>query len=195
MFQKLSFRIANSMAKESIVSPRSVRVYAYGLELLLSLAVGILVLIAVSILEDKPLLWLPYLAGFVPVRLTGGGYHAKTHLHCISIFAATYLSTFFISPIITKPTLSFVLVSFSNLLIFLLFSPVEALNKPLKTTQQRKNRRRSLYLGIANLAISVGVAFLHLGKITWLYMYFAGSGMAGLSMLISVLINFFRKET
>lgn len=188
MFQQVSLRIANKMAKEMVIDAGKIRVYAFGLELLLSSTAGVLALVAASILGKKPLVWVPYLAGFVPIRVTGGGYHAKSHRNCISVFTTVYLIVFFLADAVAVPVLFWILTSVVNLLILHLYSPVEARNKPMKENQRKQNRQKSICIGITNLVIAMVLSLLYQKCPNWITMYFAGSSMACLSMLVAVKI-------
>ena len=75
-----------------------------------------------------------------------------------------------------------------------LFSPVEAKNKPLKEKQRKRKQIESLFLGIVNLIFIFLICVLHLESIEWINMYYAGSSMANLSMLVAVIINILKKE-
>lgn len=90
MVQEMARKTANKMADQAVIDPQKIHIFAYGLELLYSSLAGVLALIIISAVGKKPFLWVPYLAGFVPLRLSGGGYHAKTHFHCVFEFSLLY---------------------------------------------------------------------------------------------------------
>ena len=90
MVQELARKTAKKMENQGVIASKTIPIYAYGLELLYSSLAGVVALIIISAILGKPFLWIPYLAGFVPLRLSGGGYHAKTHFHCIFTFSLLY---------------------------------------------------------------------------------------------------------
>lgn len=192
MFQKMSIRIANQMVAEGVIDSKDVKVYAYGFELMFSTVAGIWALAAVSILGNEAFLWIPYLAGFIPIRLTGGGYHAHSHRNCIITFAIIYYVAF--NTCRTTNNRIWLIASIINLVTMFLFSPVEAKNKPLKEKQRKRKQIESLFLGIVNLIFIFLICVLHLEFIEWINMYYAGSSMANLSMLVAVIINILKKE-
>ena len=59
-------------------------------------------------------MWIPYLIGFVPMRILGGGHHAKTHFSCILFFSTFYLLFIFLKDIFQ---------SFPHIEIFLCLAP------------------------------------------------------------------------
>lgn len=187
MIQQIAIKTAEKMSERSIIETGKVRIYAYGLELLYSSLAGVAALLIISAICGKPFLWIPYLAGFVPLRLSGGGYHAKTHFRCIFTFSFLYFLVLFTERLYPIPVKACLITCSINLVIILLFSPVAAPNKPLKESSRRINRRNSLLLGLVNLLGAMAVVFLFTPNGQWVNMYFAGSSMAGLSMLLAVI--------
>lgn len=187
MVQEMARKTAEKMSDYSVIESKATHIYAYGLELLFSSLVGIVALIIISTVCGKPFLWIPYLAGFIPLRLSGGGYHANTHFRCIFTFSLLFSFVLLIERMYTIPLKTWLISCLVNLFIILLFSPVSAPNKPLKECQRRANRRNSLILGIGNLLGCVVLGSLFNVYNQRISMYFAGSGMAGLSMLLAVI--------
>ena len=144
MVQELARKTAKKMENQGVIASKTIHIYAYGLELLYSSLAGVVALIIISAILGKPFLWIPYLAGFVPLRLSGGGYHAKTHFHCIFTFSLLYSLVLVIEIMCTVPMKAWLFPCLTNLIIILLFSPVEAPNKPLKENQCRKKGCGSL---------------------------------------------------
>lgn len=194
MFQQVSLATAKRMVSDQIIRENQITIYTYGLELVFSSLAGILALVFVSFLGGKPFWWLPYLVGFIPLRLTGGGYHAGSHRNCIALFTVFYTInlSFFSFFIIPKGT--WAIICTVNVLILYVFSPVEAKNKPLHVVKRKKNRKRSLLLGMLNLSVAVSLLILQSSIPSWLILYFAGSTMACVSIMLAVVINSFRKE-
>lgn len=187
MIQQIAIKTAEKMSERSIIETGKARIYAYGLELLYSSLAGVAALLIISAICGKPFLWIPYLAGFVPLRLSGGGYHAKTHFRCIFTFSFLYSLVLFTERLYPIPVKACLIACSINLVIILLFSPVAAPNKPLKESSRRTNRRNSLLLGLVNLLGAFAAVFLFTPNGQWVNMYFAGSSMAGLSMLLAVI--------
>lgn len=194
MVQKMAMKTAEKMSEHSVIDTKAIRIYAYGLELLYSSLAGGVAMIAISAVYGKSFLWIPYLAGFIPLRLSGGGYHARTHFRCIFTFSLLYALVLLIERLYTIPVSAWLIACLVNLIVIFLFSPVAAPNKPLKECQGKTNRRNSLFLGIGNLLGCVVLVSLLNVHNQWVNMYFAGSSMAGLSMLLAVKINKKREE-
>lgn len=184
MVKEMSQKLTAQMVCNNVVDAAKAPIYAYGIELLLSTLAGVLALVTISLFLRTPFLWIPYLAGFIPIRLLGGGYHAKTHRSCITAFSSLYAASLVAEKahIISS---SFLLFSCaSNIIIMFLFAPVVPPNKPLTAKRKMANRCFCLLLGLLNLGLGVLCSFAHWSN-HWLMMYFAGSGTAGFSMLLA----------
>lgn len=187
MVQEMANKTAEKMSDHSVIESKAINIYAYGLELLYSSLAGVVVLIIISVACGKPYLWIPYLLGFALLRLSGGGYHAKTHFRCVFTFSLLYSLVLLIESVCAIPVKIYLVTCLANMVIILLFSPVAPPNKPLKESQRKTNRRNSLMLGIANLLGYIVLVFLFNVHNQWVNMYIVGSSMAGLSMLLAVI--------
>lgn len=187
MVQEMARKTAYKMADQAVIDPQKIHIFAYGLELLYSSLAGVLALIIISAVGKELFLWVPYLAGFVPLRLSGGGYHAKTHFHCVFEFSLLYSLVLLIVRACILPMIVLPIVCAVTLVIILIFSPVAAPNKPLKECQHRTSRQNSITLGIGNLIGCILLFSLFTFQNQWINMYFAGSSMAGFSMLLAVI--------
>ena len=187
MVHQIAIKTAEKMAEHSVIEAKATHIYVYGMELLFSSLIGVVALIIISTVCGNSFLWIPYLAGFIPLRLSGGGYHAKTHFRCIFTFSLLYSLVLLIEIFYAIPVRAWLIACLVNLVIIFLFSPVAAPNKPLKECHGRTNRRNSLFLSLANLFGCVVLVFLCTPQNSWVNMYFAGSSMAGLSILLTVI--------
>lgn len=130
-------------------------VYAYGLELLLASTLNILLIIFAACLFHVPYAGLFFLLAFIPLRVTAGGFHASTHFRCTLVCMATFILTIALTRCIHdvyRPIVSMALCLF-DLATVIYLAPVEAIQKPLTTSEQRINRRRSLFLAILFCAV------------------------------------------
>lgn len=177
------------MVQYDIVDPEEREVYIYGIELMLSTATGIILLIIVSGLAEVPSQWFPYLAGFIPLRLLGGGYHAKSHKSCILTFTLTYIICLALIDHFRPIKLSVILLSSISFFVVVLFSPVEAKNKALNKSLRTTNRRKSIFLGLFNTGITILYAASIIKNSIWITAYLTGYISSGLFMLAAVLQN------
>lgn len=182
------------MVVNSVISSAQASVCTYGMELLLSSAIGVAALIIVSCITQVPFLWIPYLTGFVPLRLSGGGLHARTHQGCLLIFTSAYTVLLLACPWFMSIRMYPFVTSIITMSIICCISPVEAKNKPLNQEKRTKNRMKSICLGFGNLLVSIIVSKFCLTNSRWITMYFTGYGLAGISMVIAVVINLIERR-
>lgn len=183
MIHNQAKNIAAMLANKKIIDKTSHEVYTYGLELLISAFINILLVATVSIIFCRYYDWLLFLAAFIPLRTTAGGYHAKSHLGCIVIGTLVFAVFLAINQLQINWVYIIPIIAGFSFVTILLFSPVEAHNKKLKYTQNKRNRRLSINIAILNIAIAVMIfIFNEISSI--LSIYYLGVLSATLSMLV-----------
>jgi accessory gene regulator B len=157
MISILATKAAHFFAGKKIYDHQEVATYIYGFQLLISMVINGLIGLIISILMGSVLHVLFFMAAFVPLRMTAGGYHAKHHFSCIFgsnaiFFGFSLLCTY----LDVKFVFAYVLcsITFSALMVCI-FSPVEAINKPLTAKSRKRNRKHSLIICCANAALAV----------------------------------------
>lgn len=155
MLIRISQNIVSFWIKEKIIEQGNEEAYVYGMQLLFSTVINVLIIAIISVLTNRPIAWVHYLVGFVPIRITAGGFHAKTPLLCSMLFSSSYMvcifflwcvkSNFICPWIITNCILSFG--------ILYLYSPQPVSNKPMAHSELEKNRRISLIISIVILGL------------------------------------------
>lgn len=183
MINRVTAVLCNKLCALGIFSKSQEKIYIYGFELLLSSVIGIVVLMMISITGGKAFAWLPYLLGFIPVRITGGGYHAKTHFTCILSFSLVFLILLLLSSFVNVQSITYILLSIMTLLISLAVAPVEAINKPLSNEKRNKNRKRCLRYALFNHVIALIIGAMGIPCRECISLYFFGEFAAGISMI------------
>lgn len=177
------------MQEKQIIPEEREKTYEYGFELLISSAVGILCLIFLSMLSGIPLAWLPYLIGFIPLRVTGGGYHARTHFMCIFTFSAVFLILLYTGKTIMQlRNIHFILAAVSFAVMYF-FAPVEAKNKPLSGQLRQRNRKRCLIISLCAVSFSVALVLMKVSSTIYVMLYFMGILAADISILVVVIMK------
>ena len=147
---------------------------------------GIIALI-LAIISGAVLQCICYLAVFVLLRKSAGGFHAKTHFGCCCILAAV-LSLFimFIKfvPSEVYGIVAVIAVAFS-VVIILIFAPLEHENKPINDRDKNRLRKTSvIYAVLFDLLILV----LFIAKLKMIMVCVAlGMFTASGSMLVAVI--------
>lgn len=191
MAELLANKIAQKLIAFGAAPQTNYQIIRFGLELMISSLIGILIVAVISTLCGFPFLWILFLAAFIPLRTTAGGYHASTHARCNIVFAVIYLFCVTVCMFVTLSTISYVIISAISAVVVYLFSPVEAINKPLNAERKRNNRMRSIAITLFNLLIAIVLWIIHYNKLL-LQMYYLGVFCATLSQLIVIVKN--RKE-
>ena len=171
MIKKAAAGYAGWLCANGIVAPEKNKIYAYGMELVLSGLVNVL-----SVLL--------FLAAFIPLRTTAGGYHANSHLSCNLVFLGTFIVLeclgYWLQEYCTVHL--YLTIAVISLVTLLILSPSEAKNKPLTPERRRRNRRRSLILGGLNLAIGIILIWGLQAPALWCTSYYLGVIAASVSM-------------
>lgn len=188
MTRKISEMLTNTLMLSGAVPSEKQEVIIFGLELLISSIIGILIIIAISMIAGVPLLWIAFLLAFIPLRTTAGGYHASTHMGCNITFALTYIICVVLCKYVTMPKITFVLISIISMIMVLLFSPVEAMNKPLNSERKEKNRLRSIVISTLFTVLSILIWLTPVNHIN-IQMFYLGVFAATISQIAALIIN------
>jgi accessory gene regulator B len=191
MIKKIAGHLSGVMANRGIFPEEDTAVYAYGFELVISSAAGILLAIVISLIYSQPLAWFFFLLAFIPLRRTAGGFHADSHIACNITFGISFsvfmLIPAFLSQLIT-PAILFS-ASLVSVIITAALSPVEANNKPLTDKKRVQNRRKSLILAAVFLLAAAGSFFVET-KYFMPFLFLAmGQLAASLSLIAAKLFN------
>lgn len=184
MINSMTVALCNKLCRLGIFPKKREKVYIYGFELLISSVIGIMVLIAISIAEGNCFAWLPYLLGFIPARITGGGYHAKTHFTCILSFSLVFSLFLLLSNHVDIRPITYIFLSLATLIISLAVAPVEAINKPLTKEKRIKNRKRCLMCAIITQVMAMLICVMRIPCGEYIDLYFFGEFAAGMSMIV-----------
>ncbi len=187
MIARLSKRIASFFVCNEVIKSEDEEVYEYGLQLLLSTVFNGVIALTFAIISGTVLQCVCYLAVFVLLRKSAGGYHAKTHFGCCCILAVV-LSLFimFIKFIPNEAygIVATIAVAFS-VVIILMFAPLEHENKPI--IDRDKNRLRKISVIYAVL-FTLLVFVLFIAKLKMIMICVAlGMFTASSSMLVAVI--------
>lgn len=150
MIARLSKRMASFFVRNKVIKNEDEEVYEYGLQLLLSTVFNGIIALILAIISGTVLQCIYYLAVFVLLRKSAGGFHAKTHFGCCCILV-TVLSLFvmFIKfvPNEAYGIVSAIAVAFS-VVIILMFAPLEHENKPISDRDKIRLRKISVIYAV-----------------------------------------------
>lgn len=174
MLYRISQGIVRTWQREQIIPSESSEAYVYGVQLLLSTLLNIICIAVISGLAALPFAWIPFLAGFIPLRITAGGFHAKTPLRCFITFCGAYL--IFVALVLhlhaSGIRLAILVNSIVTILAVYLCSPIPASNKPLSDEEIPQKRMLSIVITSVLLLISLSSIKFNTALSVTLYMTF-----------------------
>lgn len=159
MLHKLSKTIAFFLLSKHCFEKEELDVYVYGVELVLSSALGILLILTLSVFFS--MLWegLLFFVAFTALRCYTGGYHCYTYLRCNTLYVGTFLLCALLYRWLAPVTPAMWAVTIPSLLvsggIILKFSPVAHKNKPLSPIQRKGCRKKAAAVCAAIVAVAV----------------------------------------
>lgn len=94
---------------------------------------------------------------FCPIRLFSGGFHAKTYWGCFLISFITFWVIIIIGKYISISIITSILVLTISVLLVYIFSPVDNINKRIKSRERRKKLK---YFSVVVTFLLSGLCFL-----------------------------------
>ena len=188
MFHAISERIADFILSENEEQKDNREVLIYGIEILISDVVNLLVVLLTGLLFGHVLCSLVFFISFAALREKTGGYHADTHLKCNMVLAInTVLVMLVITWLTDKDYMQYIVVAaavFSGIVIGI-FSPRDNVNKRLDAESKRKFKIQSLIIWFAMCIVMTIVGFLKYND----YLLAMASSMTSTTVAILVTIR------
>lgn len=118
--ERMADRLAAFMVSAGMIKEENRKYYRYGMELLLTNSFNFSVVLFFGLLTHKLFLFLCYMVVYGTLRKTSDGYHAKSHVGCISIYMAMLSATVFLLPELYCWEVIAVALGVSTVILFLL---------------------------------------------------------------------------
>ena len=161
MISNLSNMIARYLLQEKIIEEHNLPVYTYGLEIIISTMVGVVLILLIGLLTSSLVDAIIFYCLFIVLRFFTGGYHADTHFRCKLTLVLCYLLMLVmeraLEPIYT-PFLNMGIQIFYMIIVFLL-APVEHLNAPMTDEEAQKNRMIAIAMAFVMLITTMMLSF------------------------------------
>ncbi len=195
MIRSTAFALVKQWTATGIICRSNAEIYRYGLELLISTFINLVIMLGISTAFGHPFIVIPYLLAFIPLRLFAGGYHARNHLFCILLNTAAYFVSCLLAVCLEKTAAVFVtlLGNFTSFALIILFAPIPAKNRPLSVAEKSRNRTISLLLASTYSSVCIILYCLHLLGNTMSIMLFCGQMMATFLLFGGILMQLFSK--
>lgn len=190
MIERFSVALSQAWVEAGIVDSGDESLYRYGLELLLSTAINIVLIAIISVAFGHPWAFLPYLISFMPLRSFAGGYHARTHWLCILVSAGLYtISLLFVVLMnLGENVVGCIVVGVAVVITTWVLAPVSSENKPLSAFERRRSRRISRGIAASLLAMDVIFAMARATAYLAVRMFVCGEVIA-MVLLITEYVN------
>lgn len=163
MIEKSAQKIYVYMSKHIYVDPELEDVYKYGIEITISSALNILLVMAVSVILKSPLSGIGHLCCLFLLRSFCGGYHADSYLKCNSLMVIFFVLSYIVGKLLIYFNLTdFHLMSSLLMLAFFpiyAFAPVKNKHKPLTEGKAKKCRILSIIIYIALSLLGLYLTF------------------------------------
>ncbi len=144
MVHLLSDNLTKFICKNIKIEDDMIEVYRYGIEITISSALNIILIILTSLILSDIECGIIFLIEFILLRSFTGGYHANSYFMCNLIFTLTFISVYganrVIANFIESKNIVF-LLGVMNLLSFIIvaiFSPVKNKHKMLSKKQAKR---------------------------------------------------------
>lgn len=186
MIDGMAQRIASFLVERGAVASEDADVQVYGLQVILSTSINLLVSLLFSMLMGQFLFGLSLLAAFMLLRRFTGGYHANSYLGCFVSLQAMMLLGFALQRLFCSGLSAAVvygMLAVSLLLVYLL-APIDHANKPSTPVSQIKFRNLSRGLAAAMAALAC-LGCVTLGPTNWVVGIAAGLLSTGVLLVMA----------
>lgn len=189
MINRLARKAATFFCEAGVYNKEEKNIYTYGFELLISSTINIFLISIISSLIDETIgvnAVLPFCLAFIPLRITAGGFHARSHISCISGFCAIYIICSILTRFITPQhclVFGVITIVFASATIIAL-APVQAKNKDIPTSVRVSQRKRSLICIILQSSVIIPFLFLCREGISATILYYFCAGIFVASFLL-----------
>lgn len=148
MVRLLSSRLADFLIENKIVEAEDKEIYIYGYEILISSAIGVALVLILGFLFNLVIETVIFLAEFILIRQSCGGYHANSYLKCILSFMSVFVLVILALNIflVHYSYLIWIVLSAMCMSVMMELSPIENINKPLTQKTRSRNRKISIVL-------------------------------------------------
>lgn len=169
MINKISVLLSEGIGLKLNSSDNEKAVYAYSIEVLLSLLLNLIILTVAAHVLNKKFELLIFIIFFSGLRTFAGGYHARTHTECIFLSFSIFIISAMCGTYL-KQYGEIILVSGVIFSVFMVFwlAPSETENKPLSKSERKKYKVISRVIVIT---LSLAAVVLYYLRVETDYVY------------------------
>ena len=190
MISKLAKNIAHFFVVQNITEESKELIYAYGMELLLSDVLNTIIVLLIVLFSHTLPAVIVFITVFMKLRRFVGGYHANSHLSCMTTLVAVMLTFCFGICNATERIAMIVSIGFVVISIPVIFciAPVPHPNKPMSEEKGVKLRKRSYILAVVLSVAAIALLVFQYQKLS----LYVSSGIL-LSAIMALLGHFLNR--
>lgn len=161
MLHSLSVKVAHFLYAKKAIDNKYFDVYVYGVELIISSAIGLFLVFIISLLLNELLFGFVFYLCFVSLRYYTGGLHCNSYLRCNATFVFSYLMCLLFDYFLEVYTyLQWLLIPLGvvSFVVILLFAPIENVNKPIED----RDRKKFKIISVIIFALHILIIFIDL---------------------------------
>ena len=181
LFEKISVFITDTMIEGKIIQESERDLYNYCFGMLIETAANLLSAVVLGMLLNRTIEALIFMAVFISMRSTAGGYHCETSGRCYILSMTVFLIVILACGLMKCiPSTVNILLIITDLAAVLLLSPVESPNKPLNEDEKNNNRRVSVIASVTFTILSFILLYM---KNDYAYAFIGSITAAVISMV------------
>ncbi len=143
------------MEDNHIIEHDDRELYVYGFNQGLNILLNLITTLVVGLLFRNILELAIFIAAYIPLRSFAGGYHAKTPVRCYIFSIILILAFSLIIKYVHFTILICSIIIVVSSAIILCLAPVEDKNKPLDKEEQSVYRKRTYFIWVTELAVTI----------------------------------------
>lgn len=163
MIEKSAQKIYAYMSRHIKIDAELADVYKYGIEITISSALNIFLVMAISIILKSPLSGISHLVCLITLRSFCGGYHADTYIKCNSLMVIFFVISYIGGRLLVYFNLTDFQLTAAVLMLALLpiyaFAPVKNKHKPLTERKAKRCRILSIIIYIVLSLLGLYLTF------------------------------------
>lgn len=156
MFKGTAKKLVDSAYKKDIAKEDDIENYVYGINAFLTVTANIITALVIGAACNMLIEMLLFLLTYKTLRKYTGGLHAPNAKLCYISSCVIYIAVLTVIRYAPLSKIALTCMTVLSVIILIILSPVEAINKPLDNIEKRVFRRRS-YIIISIWAIIFGI--------------------------------------
>ena len=187
MINKLSGKLSDALSYKLDSTNEEKEVYAYSIEVILSLVLNLIILYETAYIIGKIPELIVFIIFFSGLRTYAGGYHAKTHLECMTLsFTIFFISAMSNTWFIAYGEIIMVILIVSSIFLVFNYAPSESDNKPLNNI---KRKRHMIISRVLVILYCVAIIILYYNKSQTNYLYLTAAVAMAIESLSLIKFN------